>query len=521
MRIEQNSNHETHAGKYPLAAGSRFLIVLLCLMCGGAGALAQRVLTLDSCRSLALRNNKQLNISKLSRQMASQTRKAARTKYLPKVAATGTYQFTSREISILNNADKTALSNMGTSVGTQFGSSAQAIIGELTQNGVITPSQAQVFGDILGKAGTSMTDGLNKVGQHIRDAFDTDTRHVMAADILITQPIYTGGAITAANNIAKLSEELAANNIDSHRQQTIYDTDQAYWTVVSLRQKQKLAESYLALVSKLHANVEKMIAQGVATRAEGLRVAVKVNEAEMAKAKVDDGLSLARMLLCQLCGLDISKGISLADEDAEELPSPPAVVSADMQIAMDNRPELRMLQNAIDISKENTKLVRAAYLPKVVAMGGYMISNPCLFNGFERRFSGMFHAGVMVQVPVWSWFEGRYKMNATKAASSIAQMELEDTEEKIELQVNQNIFKTTEADKRLVMATKNTESAEENLRCANIGFKEGVMSTTDVMAAQTAWLEARSRKIDAEIDVRLSRTNLQKSLGTLCCELNY
>ena len=127
----------------------------------------------------------------------------------------------------------------------------------------------------------------------------------------------------------------------------------------------------------------------------------------------------------------------------------------------------------------------------------------------------------MVQVPVWSWFEGRYKMNATKAASSIAQMELEDTEEKIELQVNQNIFKTTEADKRLVMATKNTESAEENLRCANIGFKEGVMSTTDVMAAQTAWLEARSRKIDAEIDVRLSRTNLQKSLGTLCCELNY
>ena len=105
MRIEQNSNHETHPGKYPLAAGSRFLIVLLCLMCGGAGALAQRVLTLDSCRSLALRNNKQLNISKLSRQMASQTRKAARTKYLPKVAATGTYQFTSREISILKNAD--------------------------------------------------------------------------------------------------------------------------------------------------------------------------------------------------------------------------------------------------------------------------------------------------------------------------------------------------------------------------------------------------------------------------------
>ena len=504
-----------------ISAKERGMAIVLCLLCCMLSANAQSVLNLDSCRNLALRNNKQLNISKLKKEVATNTRKAAHTKYLPKVSANGMYQFTSREISILNNEDKNTLSNLGTTTSGQIGNSASNVIGQLTQQGVISGEQAQLFGKILNQAGSTIGSSLNQIGQHIRDAFDTDTRNLFTADILITQPIFMGGAITAANNIAKLSEELAANNIDSHRQQTIYDTDQAYWTVVSLRQKQKLAESYLALVSKLHANVEKMIAQGVATRAEGLRVAVKVNEAEMAKTKVDDGLTLARMLLCQLCGLDISKGISLADEDAEELPYPPAVVSADMQIAMDNRPELRMLQNAIDISKENTKLVRAAYLPKVVAMGGYMISNPCLFNGFERRFSGMFHAGVMVQVPVWSWFEGRYKMNATKAASSIAQMELEDTEEKIELQVNQNIFKTTEADKRLVMATKNTESAEENLRCANIGFKEGVMSTTDVMAAQTAWLEARSRQIDAEIDVRLSRTNLQKSLGTLCCELNY
>lgn len=521
MNIEHKGYCKQHPFKRQLTAGGRFLVMLLCMMYGGAGALAQNTLSLDSCRSLALRNNKQLSMSKTSRQMAAQMRKAAKTKHLPKVNASGTYQFTSREISILNKSDKAALSNMGTSVSTQFGSSAQSIIGELTQNGTLTQDQAQLFGDILGKAGTSMADGLNKVGQHIRDAFDTDTRHIMAADILITQPIYVGGAITAANNIARLCEELAANNIASRRQQTIYDTDQAYWTVVSLRQKQKLADSYLALVSKLHTNVEKMIAEGVATRAEGLQVAVKVNEAEMAKAKVDDGLVLARMLLCQLCGLDINKGIRLADEDSDIQPFAPEIISANMQTALDNRPELRMLQNAIDISKENTRLVRAAYLPKVVAMGGYMISNPCLFNGFERRFSGMFHAGLMVQVPVWSWFEGRYRMNATRAASSIARMELEDAQEKIELQVNQNIFKTTEADKRLAMAIKNTESAEENLRCANIGFKEGVMSTTDVMAAQTAWLEARSRKIDAEIDVRLSRTNLQKSLGTLCCELNY
>ena len=65
------------------------------------------------------------------------------------------------------------------------------------------------------------------------------------------------------------------------------------------------------------------------------------------------------------------------------------------------------------------------------------------------------------------------------------------------------------------MATKNVENADENLRCANLGFKEGVIQTTDVMAAQTAWLQAQSQKIDAEIDVKLSQVNLRKALGVL------
>ena len=85
----------------------------------------------------------------------------------------------------------------------------------------------------------------------------------------------------------------------------------------------------------------------------------------------------------------------------------------------------------------------------------------------------------------------------------------------MELQVSQSRFKVTEADKRLAMAQANIRNAEENLRCANVGFSEGVIQSTTVMEAQTAWLQAQSQKIDAEIDVRLSRVNLDKALGTL------
>lgn len=101
-------------------------------------------------------------------------------------------------------------------------------------------------------------------------------------------------------------------------------------------------------------------------------------------------------------------------------------------------------------------------------------------------------------------------MRASKIASSIVQLERDEISEKIELQVSQCKFKVNEANRRLSLARKNVENAEENLRCANVGFKEGVLQTTDVMAAQTAWLQAQSQKIDAEIDVRLSQVNLKK-----------
>ena len=291
--------------------------------------------------------------------------------------------------------------------------------------------------------------------------------------------------------------------------------------VVSLRQKQKLATSFRDLVKKLDDDVHKMIKQGVATKADGLKVDVRVNEAEMQITQVEDGLALSKMMLCQLCGIPMNQEITLADEDKDSLELSGTPVDTQQQqiaasdSAVNTRPELRMLQNAIDISQQSTNLVRAAYLPHVALTGGYMVSNPNVWNGFQRNFTGVWNIGILVQIPVWNWGDGAYKVRASKAVTNIAKMNLNDTREKIHLQITQSQFKVKEAQKKLNMAQKNIISAEENLRCANLGFKEGVMEVTDVMAAQTAWQQAQSQKIDAEIDVKLTQVGLNKALGIL------
>ena len=482
---------------------------------------AQTVLSLDSCRAMALRNNKQINASKLKKDVAYNLRKSARTKYLPKVDAIGGYEWFNREISLLNSTQKNMFSNMGSTITSGVSSGANDMMSQLVSQGVISQEDAQKIGDFLTDKMTPIQDKGNALGQGVVDAFRTDTRNIWAGSIMLRQPIYMGGAIIAANKMADISEKLAENDLDLQTQKTLYSIDQAYWMIVSLKQKEKLATSYRDLVKKLNEDVHKMIKQGVATRADGLKVDVKVNEADMQITQVEDGLALAKMLLCQLCGIPMNQEINLADEEKETLAFSGISVDSEQQkiaasdSAMNTRPELRMLQNAVDISKQATNLVRAAYLPHIALTGGYMISNPNVWNGFQRNFTGVWNVGVLVQVPVWNWGDGAYKVRAAKATANIAQMNLDDTREKIHLQITQSQFKVKEAQKKLNMAMKNIASAEENLRCANLGFKEGIMEVTDVMTAQTAWQQAQSQKIDAEIDVKLTQVGLNKALGIL------
>ena len=473
---------------------------------------SQQVLTLEDCRQLALDNNKQLTIGRAKQSLASDLRKAARTKYLPKVDALAGYEYTSREVSLLTNSQKDFLSNLGSNAVGKVTEPISAIMTEMVQQGLLRPEDVQAIQERVNPVMNGVAEKGNAIGQDIRDAFRTNTHHLFAGSVMIRQPLYMGGAITALNNIAALGEEFASTDLDLRRQSTLYGIEEAYWLVVSLRHKQRLARSFYALVKQLNDDVHKMIDEGVATRADGLKVDVKVNEAEMTKTQVDNGLSLARMLLCQLCGIQINDKVTLVDETRDDIAVAPAG-RYNKQMAMESRPELKLLNNAVELSEQTTTIARATMLPQVALTGCFHVSNPNLYNGFEKKFGGIWTVGIMVRVPVLDWGGTIYKVRASKIATNIARLTLDEAREKIDLQVNQCDYRLKEANKKLVTAQKNIQRAEENLRCANVGFKEGVMDATEVMAAQTAWLQAKTQKIDAQIDVCLGEAAMKKAIG--------
>lgn len=448
------------------------LLILTAVMPAKAGS---RPLSLDSCRTLAIANNKDLRAAEMDRRSAQYARKSAFTAYLPKVNASGIYMHTDREISLLSDDQKAGLSGIGTALS---------------------------------------VPALNSVGQGLVDALRTDTRNMYGAVVMLTQPIYMGGKIRAYNKIAGYAGEIADSKYELCRQDLIVDVDETYWNIVSLTSRKQLAESYLNLVRTLDSDVEKLKAEGFATEADCLSVKVKVNEAKVAIIQVDNGLEILRMRLCQLCGLPLEDDV--VPEDAGTYTAGHFLQYNDeVSDQWLQRPELAAVGKSVSIYDEKVRIARSEFLPSLALTGGYIASSPSVFNSFEKKFKGTWNIGVALNVPILTWGDRSFKVKSARAEAISARFRYEELKEKIELQVNQSRRKLREAQEKYIATLSSQREADENLRYATLGLKEGVIPVSNVIEAQTAWLSAKTGNINAEIELRLADVYLKRALGVI------
>lgn len=474
----------------------RKLILLSTAVAATLGAQAQTV-SLDSCRNMAVRNNKAIKMAEEGVIGARYEKKAAFSAYLPGIDFTGTYMYNQHQIELLGEDAK--LPTMSFDPATQ----------KFNYNILTTPDGTPVKDPASG--GYIPTE----VAVIPKEAMEYDTHNVFAGAFTLTQPIFMGGQIRALNEITGYAEKMAQASRNKVVQDVVFAVDEAYWTVVSLKEKRKLAESFVTLVDSLRFNVDAMLQEGVATRSDLLTVDVRLNEAKIALTKVNNGLTLSRMALAQICGLPVDTRMELQDECLRNVPATAREYTFDMADVYSSRQDLDMLRHGISMLEGRERLALGNMLPKIALVGAYSFSNPNVIHGFEKRFGGGFSVGATITVPLWHW-GGRYNhYRAAKSATNASRLALEDLEEKIQLQVSQARFSYEEAYKTYDMTRSNMLKAEENLRQAQLGFKEGVLTTDDVIAAQTAWLQANSEKIDAEIGIRLCETYLSKVAGTL------
>ena len=479
-------------------------LLTVAALLSAAPILTAQTFSLDSCRAMALHNNKQLRVKSEAVRMTRYQKKEATAAYLPGLDFNGGYTYNQKEVSIFDSDQLLPTKTFDPATGTY-------------QYNLVTDPETHM--PVKGPDGQYIPSTVALIP---KEAMTYNTHNVFFGAVTLTQPVFMGGKIIAMNRLTHYAEEAARAIHNAGAQDVVYKVDAAYWMVVSLKAKQTLAQSYVALLDTLCHNVQLMVDNGVATRSDLLSVTVKLNSAQVDLTKVDNGLVLARMALAQICGLPVDSDMHLSDEDTDLAGwQQPIAITYNMQDVYDRRQDLKALESGVNVLRQREKVVRADMLPKLAVVGAYSFSNPNMFNGFKRRFDGNFSIGAVLSIPLWHWGGNYNKYQAAKSATRMAELEVENSRELIDLQVRQSAYKAQEAAKTYNMTVTNLEKADENLRQANLGFREGVLTTDNVMEAQTAWLKANSEKIDALIDVRLCDVYLSKVLGTLPYSADY
>ncbi len=432
-------------------------------------------LSLEECRKAALENNNALKAAQERENEALYNKKEAFAEFLPKASASAGYAHFNRNLHLISD--------------------------HALPSSVVVPT---AMGD--------MTLPLDALGQGVYKAGEVDLSNNWIAGVNLTQPLFAGGRIVAYNDLRKHALELATAIRQTKAADLIVEVDCAYWQTVSLAHKRTLAESSVELLQKLCGDTEHLYNEGLATKADKLSLDVRLSEAQLTLTRVENGLSLSRMNLATLCGLDAGAAEALADEQGELAgvrPSGEAVY--DMDRAVDSRSEVKSLEMASQIALRQQKIAFAEFLPTLGLTTGYNWTRPNFFNGAQYKMGGMWDIGVVMTMPLS--FGNPHKYSAAKAHRKAAEYELQSAKEKLRLQISQADYKLGEANKKLASAVKNAERADENLMCAEEGFREGVISSSELLMAHTAWMAAQSEKIDSRIDCKLCRLYLDRALG--------
>ena len=493
---------------------------------------AQQRLTLEDCRDMAVSSSHELKQEQAKLKMAGYDRKIALANYFPSINVTGTYMWNEKNMKLIPKESSDKLHDAVDRVSqTQqmAGEKASQFIQEIKEVIASSPTMSAEFNNsamwqgmfqameaaIAAGSAADIATPISTLVTSLEEDLTLNIKNVLGVVVSVRQPVFLGGKIIFFNEVARLAEELAASNYEMKYIETLTDVDKAYWQIVTIAAKKRLAESYVDLLEQMETDVEKSVAAGISTKSDELQVKVRADDARLMLTKARNGLTLSKMLLCKKTGLPLDSDIVLADEVLDEVPVAEVATQKDLEQIYEDRPETKSLDLAAKIYKKKADIAVSEMLPQIFVMANYMASNPSFNNGFENKWGGRFSAGVVVNVPLFHGTEALHKAKKAKAEATLYRYKFEDAREMIALEVTQNRLLCEEALERLEMTRSSIESAEENLRTATSGFEAGMVNTNTVLMAQTAWLQAQSEYIDAGVGLQIAVSNLEKSEGNL------
>lgn len=409
------------------------------LLCVGLSVNAQQTLSLDSCISYAVKNNRSLQNAYLDIQAGKEQQKEMKMKYLPEISAN---VMAFRAFDELIKGD---------------GNYPQEI--------------AALEGAIPGIS--------QMVGQPYSFA---ELNRGYSASVSAMLPLYAGGQITTANKLAKVGSEVAELQQVLSEKDVVQKVTENYWQIVQLKHNLQTLDAAQEQLDAVMRQVSDFVETGVTTNNALLKVRLRKQELESNRIKVQNADRILRMLLSQQIGVkDVD--VQIPDDD------PTIALPIWSQDSTYVRTELQLASKAVEAQRLQVKLERGKCLPTVaVGVMGFHTGMGGLSDNVRNDVDDKITNGLAlatVSVPISAWFGGSHAIRRAKIKLQQTQNDYQNAQEQLGIDTEAARLNTVEAYEQILIARTSVDEAAENLRMATDQYRVGSTTITDLLDAET------------------------------------
>ena len=436
-----------------------FIIGHLSLSPAGA-----KTYTLQQLKDSALQNNIALRTARHDMENARQQRKEAFTKYFPNVSGTGLWF----------NANK--------------GMAQTAVNPSEVIPSSLTPTlAASLPAEALAALASPVTISMMKNGT--------------IGSLMAVQPVFAGGQIVNGNRLAKVGEEVSRLQLQLSQQEVEKQTEQYYWQLVSLQEKVKTIDAVDTLLADIAKDVSVAVRAGVVLRNDLLQVQLRQNDVASQRLKLQNGISIIRLLLAQYCGLRDTSIVLSANVQRSTFNVQCSTFN------VQSTPEYQLLDKQVEATSLQHKMEIGKNLPSVAVGAGYNYHNL-----LDRNHTfGMVFA--TVSVPISNWWGGSHAIKRKKIAQQQAEEQRADNAQLLQIRMQNAWNSVIEAQQQLQLAQRSIEQSEENLRLHRDYYRAGTCKMSDLLEAQLLYQQTLDKQTNAFADLQNKQLEYRQSIG--------
>lgn len=329
----------------------------------------------------------------------------------------------------------------------------------------------------------------------------------------IEQPLFTGFKLSSLKSAAKLNKQAESIKYEKERINKTDNIIQAFWKFYTIQQIRKLVEENLAALNSHLKNTNSYLENGLVTKNDYLKLKVEVANTELKLVDANNNEKLTRAFFNKELGLPLN---NQTDIKVDELSNDSFKIDYQelLKEAKNNRQEIRSVKLQINALEEKENAAMSDWYPQLFAFGNFYYSNPNQrFMPLENKFNDSWDIGVALKWNVWNWGGTSAKVEQAKQDYYQAEESFNILKENIEFDVYNNYLNIQKALKKIELSKLQVESAEENYRITKQKYSQQLATSTDLIDADTALLNAKTTLVTSKIEYKIGLSSLNKAIG--------